>query len=136
MNQQTIAAAIANVMPLARATGLFVSLFTAQAPDGLFGPTGAPSGSYADVVGLVDIACMDASMSASEARALPEIIATELHHVLLDGYFLSLEAGWRGSGMPLGAWRAVVDGVAYIIEGVNFDTQNTQTVVTVKLATE
>jgi len=141
MNQDFNQRAIAQVMPTAVATGLFVSLFTAQAPDGLLGPTGAPSGNYANVAGLVGIPCTapptsDERIQADEVRKLEEIIASELHHVLLDGYYPALDAGWRGQGTPPGAWQAVVDGVAYIIMGVESDSQNQMTRVQVRLATE
>lgn len=146
MNTGTVmVAAVANVMPLANASGLFVSLFTAQEPDGVFGQTGAPSGSYVDVAGLVDIPCTappetQGSIQATEVRALEEITSSELHHVLLNGYYPTLDQGWRGElADATGAWICQItwkgEPYAYNIMGVESDSQSTQTRVKVKLAT-
>jgi hypothetical protein len=140
VNQSVIQAAIAGVMPATVATGLFVSLFTAQAPSGAFGPTGAPDGLYADVAGLVNIPCTAPPPSANRVQAttvrdLAEITASELHHVLLAGYFPALDLGWRGEGTPKGEWQAIVDGWAYTIMGVESDSQSQMTRVQVKLET-
>src|ERR1039458_899152 len=128
MNQNLIQSALNAVMPGAVSTGLFVSLFTAQAPSGTLGPSGSPDGLYSDVAGLVGIPCTapptsELRIQATEVRELEQIVASELHHVLLNSYYPALEAGWRGDGVPPGAWQAVVDGVAYIIMGVESDSQ-------------
>lgn len=150
MNQDLIARAISQVMPSAIATGLFVSLATFQAPSGTFDAGGAPDGLYGDVPGLVNIPCTapppsEARIQATENRALAEITAAEWHHVLLNAWYPQLDAGWRGTGLPIGAWRIVIGdndgtghmvrGFAYDIAGVESDSQSQMTRVTAKLAT-
>ena len=125
---------ITQVMPEALATGLFVSLFTAQQPDGVFGSTGAPDGGYINVVGLVNIPCMspplsEARISANEMKTIEEVAATELHHVLLNSWYPTLDAGWRNG------WRCIVDGTAYDILGVESDSQMQMTRVLIRLET-
>ena len=142
MNQAFITLAIQQVMPAAIATGLFVSLFTAQEPVPVIGPTGAVEFDYVNVsdATLVNVPCTAPPPSASdiqatEVRALEEITASELHHVLLAGYFPQLDAGWRGENADgKGACIALIDGFNYEISGVESDSQSTQTRVRVKLA--
>ena len=141
MNQDAIALAIAGVMPAAIATGLFVSLFTAMEPVPTIGPTGAVEFDYTPVSGLIDIPCIAAPESpanivATEVRALTEITASEIRHVLLDAWYPQLDAGWRGENSDdKGAWIATIDGFNYEISGVESDSQTTQTRVKVTLAT-
>jgi hypothetical protein len=127
VNQNVIQAAIAQVMPAAVDTGLFVSLCSISAPTPA---SGAPSGTYTAVTGLQDLACMDApenfgsGISANEAKspALTESMA--MRHVLLNGYYalLSPSTNWGDIG-----WRATVDGVVYDLLGAEADSQQTQT---------
>lgn len=139
MNQQ-LSYEIAGVMPQAIATGLFVSLCTIQLPDGNIGASGAPSGTYANVSGLVAIACMDAPQPPSEIKLGAEQFkagtqVTELtkRHILLDDFYPTIEANWR-----LGA-RAVVTSdtglypETYDICAVESDSQRTQTRLELKL---
>ena len=145
MNQEFIQNALAGVVAEVVDTGLLVSLFTARQPDGLFGPTGAPSGNYADVPGLTDLACMAAppstgSIQATETRALEEITASELHDVWLPGWYSALDAGWRGENANgTGAWICRIQWMgewfSYTIMGVESDSQTQTTRVKVKLAT-
>ena len=141
MNQAFIANAIAGVMPAAIATGLFVSLFTAQEPRPTQGPNGAIEFDYVDVAGLIEIACTappesPGSITATEVRALEDITASELHHVLLAGYYPTLDTGWRGENADgKGAWIALIDGYQYEISGCESDSQSQMTRVRVKLAT-
>jgi hypothetical protein len=141
VNQDAIALAIAGVMPAAIATGLFVSLFTAMEPVPTIGPTGAVEFDYTPVSGLIDIPCIAAPESpanivATEVRALTEITASEIRHVLLDAWYPQLDAGWRGENSDdKGAWIATIDGFNYEISGVESDSQTTQTRVKVTLAT-
>lgn len=141
MNQAAIALAIRGVMPAALATGLFVSLFTAQQPVPTQGANGAIAFDYVDVAGLIAIPCMSSpespgSIQATEVRALEEITAAELHHVVLNGYYPALDAGWRGENADgKGAWIALIDGFRYEISGVESDSQSQMTRVQVKLAT-
>jgi hypothetical protein len=141
MNQAAITLAIQGVMQEAVATGLFVSLFTAQEPVPTIGPTGAVEFDYTDVASLIDIPCMappesSGSIVATEMRELEEIRASETHHVLLDAWYPQLDAGWRGENSDgKGAWIALIDGVQYEISGVESDSQSQMTRVTCKLAT-
>jgi hypothetical protein len=150
MNQDCIGMAIQMVMPATVATGRLVSLCTIQAPSGNFGPSGAPDGLYNDVAGLVAIPCTapppsSARVQATEVKALAEITAAELHHVLLDTWYPQLDAGWRGEGSPAGAWAALIgandgsgnliDGYLYDILGVESDSQSQMTRMTVRLST-
>jgi hypothetical protein len=150
MNQGTvIAAAIQNVMPAARATGLFVSLFTAAEPVPTIGGTGAVLFDYTPVAGLIAIPCTappenTGSIVATEVRGLEEIVASELHHVLLNAYLPQLDAGWRGENSDgKGAWIAQIAPIAsqpdvffsYEISGSESDSQSQMTRVRVKLAT-
>jgi hypothetical protein len=123
-------------MPAVIATGLLVSLFTAQMPSSDLGGTGAPDGTYASVIGLVNIACTappyafgDSSIRAEEMKAVPEIAAAGFLHTLLDGYYPLLNAGWRGG------WRCLIDGTNYDILGVESDSQSKMTRVSVRLVT-
>jgi hypothetical protein len=141
VNQNAIALAIAGVMPAALATGLFVSLFTAMEPVPTIGPTGAVEFDYTPVSGLVNIPCIAAPESpanivATEVRALTEITASEIRHVLLGAWYPQLDAGWRGEQSDdKGAWIAQIDGFNYEISGVESDSQTTQTRIKVTLAT-
>lgn len=121
MNQNIIQQAIAKVMPAVRATGLQVSLATFQAPVQDFS-SGMQPDSWTDVAGLVDIHCQlgpetDMSVVANEQRTQPMITATNLHRLELDSFYPTIEAGWRNG------WRCLVDGLSYMITGVEHDSQ-------------
>lgn len=124
---------IAAVMPQAVSTGLFVSLATFQAPDGFSRLSGAPSNTFANVNGLVDIPCMNAPISdiriqALELAKLQEIEASSLRHVLLNAWYPQIEDG------AANGWRVVVDGIVYDLMGSESDSQGTQTRIEIKLA--
>lgn len=116
------------VMPLAVATGLFVSLCTISAPAN--SDTGAPDGTYSPVSGLSNIVCMDApeglgsGLSANEAKAEAQIEAMAMRHVLLDRYYDELSPATNWGDV---AWQATVDGVIYDLLGAEADSQQTQT---------
>jgi hypothetical protein len=130
-------------MPQARASGLFVSLCSIQAPDGTLTASGAPSGNYVAVAGLQGIPCTapppsEARIQATQLKDLEDIISVQLKHVLLDGYYPTLEAGIRVG------WQAIigdnvggvmVNGVVFDILGAESDSQGTQSRMEVKLAT-
>jgi len=126
LNQDILQIAISQVMPAARATGLFVSRasFT-KAPD-TQGPTGNPTDDWQPVSGMQDLPCMDApeklfSPSATEARNMAEILSESYRHVLMDRYYANLvNASENG-------WRAIIDGVEYDILSTEADSQRTQT---------
>jgi hypothetical protein len=139
--QNIIPGLVARVMPLAVASGLFVSHCTAQAPSGGKTPYGQPSGAFVNVSGLVNIPCMDAVLSsgaiqATEVRQLEEILSSSFRHVVLNGYypaFFTDGVGGRG-GQQLG-WRVIVDGVIYNLMGAEPDSQNSQTRLKLELVT-
>ena len=137
---QTMAFAVSAVMATAEATGLFVSLATFQSLDSAQGPTGNPAGTYTNVVGLVNIPCMDAplapgTISALEAKALQEIESKGIRHVALNGFYPEVIAGW-----PEG-WRCLVTKIAtgvtttYDLIGAEPDSQASQTRVKLQLVT-
>jgi hypothetical protein len=144
MNQNFIENALAGVMPAVLATGLCVSLFTAQEPVPTQEANGAIAFDYVDVAGLVGLTCIAASQSpssitATETRALEEITASELHEVIIPQYLPQLDNGWRGEAPDAkGAWICQIswNGVfnSYEIQGVGYDSQSQGTWVKVKLA--
>lgn len=131
-------------MDVVRASGLLSSLCTCQAPSEVLDDSGAPDGNYVDVAGLMNIPCTapppsDARIQATEVRALAEITAAELHHVLLNGYYPAIDLGWRNGwrlmlGDDDGAGN-LINGYAYDIMGVESDSQEQLTRIEVKLAT-
>lgn len=131
MNQTPIAFAVANVMPQARATGLFHSLATITAPSGDLTAGGTPDGIYVEVPGLVAIPCQDApsavdrfTIESQEQRGNDQTASTEWRHVLLNDYFpqLSPDLNWGDIG-----WKCTVDGIVYDIDAAESDSQRTQT---------
>jgi hypothetical protein len=126
--------AIPNVMKRAVASGLFVSLASFFAPDLIQGPTGNPVGTFTPVTGLQGIPCMDAPqsdirVSSDEVRSVTDIQAGRYRHVLLNGYYPAVIAGW-----PLG-WRVTIDGVIWDLAGAECDSQRTQTRLKLQLIT-
>jgi hypothetical protein len=126
MNQDVIAQSVAAVMPLALSTGLFVSLCTIQRPDGVLIDAGQPSGNFVNVAGLVNIPCMappeaNVRITASEVKSEQNIQSFSELHVLLNGWYPSIE-----DGVAMG-WRAVIDGSAFDLMGAESDSQGTQT---------
>ena len=126
MLQNPIPSLVQQVMPAAERSGLMVSMCTIQEPDANYGPSGAPSGTYTNVPGLINIAAMDAPPStarvqATEVKALAEIMSKGMRHMLLAGYFPQIVAGVATG------WRALVDGTVYDILGAEVDSQSAQT---------
>ncbi len=122
------------IMPAVVQAGLLVSLFTAQSLSDDLGGTGATTGDYTNVRGLIDIPCTapppsEARIQATEVKALGEIAGAELHHVLLDKWYPTLDLGWRDG------WRCMVDGYVYDIIGVESDSHMQMTRVQIKLVT-
>lgn len=119
-------------MPQAVQTGLFVSLATIQAPDGLDNPNGTPSNNFNTV--YANIPCMDAPPSiariqATEVKDIAEIMSKGLRHVLLDRFFADA-LNWSGLG-----YRAIIDGVVYDLMGAEVDSQDSQTRIDLQLVT-
>ena len=135
VNQNAIALALAQVMPAAVASGLFVSTMSVSEPAP---SSGAISGVYTPVTGLQSIQCMDApeefsqssAFSAMEIKRQQETESIARRHVLLDRYYseLSPDTNWGDIG-----WRATLTNTAsgesavYDIEGAEADSQATQT---------
>ncbi len=124
-------------MPIVRASGLLVSLCTIQTPSGNLDAGGAPDGLYVDVPGLQGIACtappsgLSSSITATEIKALDQILSLNPSHVLLDGWYPQIKPTTApGSGM-----RAVIDGVPMDILGAESDSQHQMTRMEVRLAT-
>ena len=123
---------------------LFVSTIQFQKPDGTFGASGAPSGNFVDVPGLVDqftgasaIGCMDAplspgTISALEAKSLQEIESQGIRHVALNGYYPTVINNWKSETQGMN-WRAIVDGATYEVFAAEADSQTTQTRVKLRL---
>lgn len=128
MALQSLGYEIAAVMPAVRAEGLDVSLITIQQADGTLDAAGAPSGNYVNVAGLVLLKCQAAPPSmariqATEVKALAEITALQLKHVLMDGCYPQIQANMR----------AVLNGVAHDIMGAESDSQAQMTRLTLRL---
>jgi len=127
---QTMAFALAGVMPAAVDTGLFVSYCQINSPDGTIGASGAPSGTFSAFLG--PISCMDAVESdarikAGDQRAATQIETHGFRHVLLDSYYYPQIFPLIQSGL-----QAVItdpDGSTntYNLDGVEPDSQKTQT---------
>jgi hypothetical protein len=127
MAYQGIQGDINAVMTEVDSSGLLVSLATISKPDGLFGPSGAPSGNYVNVPGLMCIPCIDAfsqgDIQATEVKELQEVQSRGLRHLLLNGYYPEATP----DGQIPSYWRATVDGITYDILGVEHDSQTQMT---------
>ncbi len=124
---------IAAVMPAVIASGLLISLCTITVPPAVFDAGGAPNPNapYTDLSGHVNIPCISSPLNTggdqvnpTEIKSLAEILAKQLRHVLLDGYYPDIIADYR----------ATVDGVVYDILAVESDSQHTQTRLAVQIA--
>jgi hypothetical protein len=133
---QSIAVDIARVMPEVAASGLLTSLCTITVPPRAPGDIDAggapdPAAPYTNLSGHVDIPCTAAALSSgdsvqpTEVKTLSEILAKNMLHVLLGGYYPTIIADYR----------AVVDGIVYDIVGVENDSQGVQTRLALELAT-
>ena len=126
---QGLAYELENVMPQVIFTGLLDALFTAMAPDGLTTPAGAPSGNFVPVAGLTNVACNSAVQSMlgiapTEMRGLEEVLAKAPRHVMLDGDYYALLAGWR-EGWQCQVTDNTGNTLTYLIMGVESDSQST-----------
>ncbi len=130
--QQGIATYISGIMPIAVASGLFVSTCSIQRPSGNLTADGTPDGLYVAIAGLQNISCMNAPESnlritADETKTTEQIDAENSNHVLLSGYYPILEQNTQ--------FQAVVDGVTYQIMGVESDSQRQMTRLKLMIAT-
>jgi hypothetical protein len=131
---QSLSYEISQVMPQALLTGLFVSLATVMVPASSQGATGNYTGPYTALPECTNIACMDAPPSmtrvqATEVKAVAEIMASGLRHVLLS-ICLTDAPNWAGNG-----YRVIVDGIEYDLLGAENDSQLTQTRLDLRLLT-
>jgi hypothetical protein len=134
---QTITPDLASVLTAVRQADLFSSLCTIQKPKGSpahpeVTAAGQPTGNYEDVTGMVAIPCMNAPFSpgniqANEIKQLEAILALNIRHVLLDGYFPSIQSDTD--------WIAVVDGQTFDILGAECDSQRVMTRLRIRTAT-
>lgn len=120
-------AQINSVMPTVIASGLLVSLCTIQTPTGGFTTSGAPVNSWANVVGLVEIPCIDAPQSeavtAGEVKQVAETEAKNFRHVLLNGCYPALN-NLKAAGQVRAVLTDELGNIAtYEVTGVEDDSQ-------------
>jgi hypothetical protein len=134
MNQNQITAALQGIMPQAYAGGWFPSLATLQTlPTLPQGPTGnAVATEWTNVEGVVNIPCKDAPPSlarvqATEVKAVEEIMAKGLRHVLLNQCFTDAP-NWAAMTA-----RMIIDGLTYEVLGAENDSNLIQTRVDLQL---
>lgn len=117
---------LATVLTAVEDAGLFSSVCTIQSPSQAPDALGQPDlAAWTDVAGMVNIPCMKAPIVAGSVRstAADEVKGANWteemsgSHVLLDGYFPLIEQ----------RYRAVIDGVALDILGVEPDSQKIMT---------
>ena len=136
---------LAQVMPAALGTGLFVSLASFVKPIQTQGATGNSIGGYTPIAGLQNIPCMNApertgaaGNSSNEKRTPAYIEAERGRAVLLDAYFPTLDTGFT-TGAGLGWQVSITDpgtpAQMYIFLGGEGDSQHTQTRCRLQLVT-
>ncbi len=114
---------IGGVVAMALAAGMFPNLCTIQELPGTLDSLGAPVMTFSDVSGLVDIPCHSAPPAIEDVRGSDELRmkdrtdTRQMRHVLLAGYYPTIAL----------SMRAVVDGEAWNIIGVESDAFNSQT---------
>jgi hypothetical protein len=121
MNQQTVD--VSQVMDMALATGLFVSLCTIQEPPDTVNAQGGQNLDPADYVDisaeLTNIPCMEAVMTVIRPDVTDEVKLAKytkersVSHVLLYGYFPQIEQ----------RHQAVIDGIPHDILAVEWSSQ-------------
>lgn len=121
---QTFTPDLSQILQPVLHAGLFSKRITFQKPDGVITPAGQPSGNYVNVAGLVNLPCMDAPISeariqATEVKALKDIVASQIRHVLLYGYFPTIADDTD--------WQAVIDGEVWDLLGSESDSQRIMT---------
>jgi len=127
---QSLSVDIQAVMPMAIASGLFVSRCSFSQPPETQGPTGNPEGDYTPIPDMQDIQCMDAPLNvgtpiATENRRIEDILSESFRHVLIPSRHTILakgaERGYRVTVTTSG-YTAVYD-----LLGAEVDSQGTQT---------
>ena len=126
MNQTLASVDLGSTLTAVEDAGLFSSLCTIQEPDGTRDATGNQKrfgANFGDVAGMVDIPCMIAPeitttvLKSSETRDQDRTNEMAQFHVLLDGYYPLIRK----------KMRAVIDGKAWDITGVESDSQKIMT---------
>lgn len=113
-------------------SGLLVASCTIQVPLGGQTASGAPNNQWTPVTGLEDLACMCSvpsanAVQATEFKALAEIMAKSVRHVLLGGYYPNLKRLKQAGQVQ--ALLTLPDGNSYAYEvlGAEDDSQGTMT---------
>ncbi len=121
---QSLLLDVSGVVALAQAAGMFPNLCTIQSAATTTNAMGAPVVTpFADVSGLVGIPCHSAPPAIEDVRGSDELRkidrtdTRQMRHVLLAGYFPTIAL----------SMRAVVDGEAWNIIGVESDAFSSQT---------
>jgi hypothetical protein len=121
---QSITIDVQQVVGIAAAAGMFPNLCTIQSAATTINAMGAPVVTpFANMTGLVDIPCHSAPPAIEDVRGSDELRKVDrtdtrqMRHVLLAGYFPTIAL----------SMRAVVDGVAWNIVGVESDAFDSQT---------
>jgi hypothetical protein len=92
MAQFSIQADVAQAATVAFNSGLLTGLCTIQTLNTSQGASGAPDNTWTNYTGLVAIPCQISvpsanAVQATEVRALEELMAKSVRHVLLGGYY-------------------------------------------------
>lgn len=128
---QGLAYDTAAVVPAVIASGLPISLVTMQRPTGEQTADGSPLLSGGDsgdgwnnVPGLINLTAMNAPESdlrirADQDKRMELVEGFQYRHLWIAGYYPVIQENAN--------WRAMVDGVAYDVKGVESDSQTTQT---------
>ncbi len=121
---QSLLLDIGGVVALAQSAGMFPNLCTIQSAGATVNAMGAPVVTpFSDITGLVDIPCHSAPPAIEDVRGSDELRKVDrtdirqMRHVLLAGYYPTIVQNMR----------AVVDGVAWNIVGVESDSFDSQT---------
>ena len=114
-------------------SGLLSALCSIQTLNASFGPSGAPANTWTDVSGMTNLACQVAvpsanAVQATEVKALEEIMAKSIRHVLLGGYFPTLKR-LKQAGQVRALITLPGDATQYAFEilGSEDDSQGTMT---------
>ena len=78
---------------------------------------------WSDMAGLIDLPCRIVARSTQERNTPAQVYVAATHHVALTGYYPSIRE----------AMQAVVDGIPYNIEGVEWDGNRQMTRLFVRL---
>jgi len=143
----TIQSLIDQVMPLALATGLFVSTCSIQQPSGEQNDDGTPKVDpttheplYVPVVGLQDITCMAApegGIKANEVKSESEIISYQYRHVLLGGFYPQIpdsDDNWQAVIKTFTPDGVFVESVVWDLVGAESDSQSQMTRLQLRIA--